>query len=258
MATRLPFPVRRALSRLLGPVRVRIRSGPNAGSRWSMAAAGRHAGGRFEEERVQLLQALVAPGDCFWDVGAHHGYVTLLASRRVGSGGRVFSFEPSPYNFSFLRRHVAWNDLRNVELRNVGLGATRGVVHFGGSGSSQTFRVGGGGERVELTTVADLLEAGVAPPDVVKIDVEGSEGDILEAGAPHLPAHCVAIVSLHGDEARSRSLAALAEQGFHIVESHEVARLSGRDDWGHDPDIVALGPASGFRPDTIRQLPGFA
>jgi precorrin-6B methylase 2 len=35
-------------------------------------------------------------GDTFWDIGANIGSISLLASRIVGSDGRVFSFEPLP------------------------------------------------------------------------------------------------------------------------------------------------------------------
>jgi hypothetical protein len=41
------------------------------------------------------LIADLAPGGSFVDVGANIGYLSLLASRRVGEAGRVFAFEPS-------------------------------------------------------------------------------------------------------------------------------------------------------------------
>ncbi|MEX2610181.1 MAG: FkbM family methyltransferase [Gemmatimonadota bacterium] len=258
MPRKLPLTVRRALAAVLSPFHVRIRSGPNQGARWSLAAAGRHAAGSFEAERMQLLRVLVREGNVFWDVGAHHGYVTLLASGLVGQDGRVYSFEPSGYNHYFLQRHVAMNRLCNVEVRKVGLGARNEVVSFGGGASSQALHVGGGRERVSLTTIPDLLRAGVPAPDVLKVDVEGSEADILEAGAQHLPGHCIAVIALHHREARDRSIAALVAAGFEVIESNKARYWAQHERWGEDPDIVALGQDRRDLADKIRRLPAFS
>src|ERR1700739_4084058 len=43
--------------------------------------------GSFDKAETDFLMRLLQPGMIVFDVGAHHGYYTLLASRRVGDFG---------------------------------------------------------------------------------------------------------------------------------------------------------------------------
>jgi FkbM family methyltransferase len=70
--------------------------------------------GRFEQETTAVFLNLIAGGDVVVDVGAHVGYYTLLAARKVGPEGRVFAFEPHPDNFDLLVKNINSNFYRNV------------------------------------------------------------------------------------------------------------------------------------------------
>src|SRR6185436_3078221 len=60
--------------------------------------------GRFLDTANQaLFESYLGPGDTFIDVGAHIGLHSLHASRLVGAGGRVLSFEPHPRSFGLLQ-----------------------------------------------------------------------------------------------------------------------------------------------------------
>jgi FkbM family methyltransferase len=256
---RLPWSIRRLTSRLLLNVPVKIRAGPLADVRWSLAAAGRHRSGEFEDDRIAVLRQLLAPGHCLWDIGGHHGYVTLVASRIVGATGRVVVFEPSRYNLMFLRRHVRWDARTNVEVHACALSSEDGTARFGGPGSSQTQSLGAGAENVTVRSIPSLLAAGVRPPDVLKIDAEGAEGDILRVGAPLLHDSTALLVSVHSHDACAESVAALRDADFLVVESRNVRERRARADWGKlDPDIVALGPAVRQLADAIRAIPAFS
>src|ERR1043165_1048267 len=61
----------------------------------------------FERGLTQYLLDLLKPGMVFFDVGAHFGYYSLLASRLVGGEGAVHAFEPTPSTFDVLRRNHA-------------------------------------------------------------------------------------------------------------------------------------------------------
>ena len=164
-----------------------IASGVNRGLRWSLSSAGHgYASGRRAARQMSLIAELIRPGDVMWDVGAHHGYVTLCAARRVGAAGEVHAFEPSASNRQALRRHVGWNRLHNVTVHDCALAAEDGEASFGGRGSSKTMSLGRGEERVQVRRADTLLDRGViALPTFVKVDVEGAEEEAI-AGAAEL------------------------------------------------------------------------
>ncbi|MEX2284787.1 MAG: FkbM family methyltransferase [Gemmatimonadota bacterium] len=249
---RLPFGLRRFTSAAIRPLRVQIKHGPNQGCRWSLAAAGRHRAGAFEPERMAVIEAMLSPGDCFWELGAHHGYVTLIASRAVGQHGRVYAFEPSSYNFPFLEKHVRWNRLSNTIPLNLAVSDQDGIGDFGGGGSSQTFHLGGGTETVRVASIGGLLSEGLKSPDMLKIDVEGAEGAVLSAGAMFLGPTSRLIVSLHSMENYRQVTATLRDRGLLILESAGVRELVKRGEWtDDDPDIAAVGPRHG---ELLRRL----
>jgi FkbM family methyltransferase len=241
---RLPLSVRRALAPIVRPISVRIASGPNQGARWSRAIAAIYRPGTFESARVSTILSLLRPGDCFWDLGAHYGYVSLAASRVVGSEGHVYSFEASPYNYGYLKHHMEWNGASNVTPVARGVWREAGWVEFGGTGGSQTFSIGGGRERIQVTSLEAMMASGIRAPDVVKIDVEGAEGAILETGARFLPKSATVIVSIHSADNYALCVGALQREGFSIFLSEDLKTVSERPRWGDDPDLIALGPAS--------------
>jgi len=238
---------------------VRIQAGPNAGARWSLSAAGRHRTGRFEVDRMDAILALLRRGDCVWDIGAHHGYVTLAASSAVGPQGHVYAFEPSGYNYDYLIRHLRWNQRSNASPVNVGVAAAPGWVEFGGSGSSQTFHIGGGSERVEVTSIKQMMDGRFGRPDFVKIDVEGAEGSILDGGARHLPRSAAVVVSIHSRENYKMCVSALKAGGFQVYASEGARRIRHVDEpVTDDPDLIALGEGRRDLESVVRQLPGFS
>lgn len=255
----LPFRLRAVAARLIRPISVGIASGPNAGQRWSLGAAGRHRKGTFEARRMEVVQALAQSGDCFWDVGAHHGYVTLLASRCVGTAGVVYAFEPSLYNLAFLRTHVAWNRLANVQVMPMALSDREGMASFSELGSSQTFHIGAGERTVEVSSLPALLDQGFRTPDVLKLDAEGAEGAVLAACAHRLPPRCRVLASIHSLSNYQTVSTALSSHQFTLIESPGVARLrqSEPGEWPDDPDVLALGPECQDLAESMQSLAYF-
>lgn len=257
---RLPLTLRRLTSRLLRRIPVRVRGGPNRGFRWSLAAAGRGFwSGRFEPERTEAIAEMVRRGDRVWDAGAHQGYVTLLAARRVGEEGAVTALEPSAYNRWYLERHVAWNRLDNVRVVPAALAGEDGRRRFDESGSSVTFRLGEGGGEVPTRSPATLAGAD-GRPTFVKLDIEGGEVEVMEEVAELLPPDGAAVVALHTPEADRLARRTFGERGFTLLPSGRLRRYRERGDgagWPGDPDLVALGPQRGADPDRLRELPFF-
>ena len=63
----------------------------------------------YEPETTEYLRRHLQPGGVFADVGANHGYFTILAAGLVGERGLVFAFEPNPPVYERLDMHVRLN-----------------------------------------------------------------------------------------------------------------------------------------------------
>lgn len=242
VAMRISSFVRRLLDPITERVPVPVIGGVNRGRWWNLASAGGgYATGQRAHEQMSILQQLISPGDVVWDVGAHHGCVTLLASARVQAGGWVYAFEPGKQSVRILRRHVRWNRLPNVTVEERALSSYTGVARFGGGVTSKMHALGAGADEVQVVTGKSLVESGaVRTPNFVKIDVEGAEGAVLEGALSVVPSSAVLVVALHSPEADAHCTRQLREKGFALYPSRalEHARSS---DWRGDPDLLCVG-----------------
>jgi FkbM family methyltransferase len=149
--------------------------------------------GYYEIRETRIAQRWLRPGDVFVDVGANIGWFTVLSGVLVGPTGQVFAFEPSPPIFAHLKHHVELNGLTHVRLENCALGATPGVAVLRGirelnQGTGSIVR--GGNEdgsrgcEVLVTTLDSYCAAnGIERIRMLKIDVEGAEGLVLDGAA---------------------------------------------------------------------------
>jgi len=254
---RISFPnrLKRFTNPVIGPIAVWIVSGVNRGRRWSLASWGSGYGsGRREGLQMAMFRDLIHEGDVVWDVGAHYGFVTLLAAQRVGPGGHVHAFEPSSASRVFLNRHVRWNHLTNVTVQFEAVGGNDGSTSFGGGSTSKQHRLGGGGEDVQVRTVGTLLKSCRAP-SFLKIDVEGAEGGLLTAGCGSLPRTSRLVVAVHSPDVYEECVQALGASGFRLWESRRLQRYRGAAGaWGGDADLIAFGPDYEGYEEDVRAL----
>lgn len=247
--------IKRATDSIFGPVPVRVIGGDNRGIRWSLASAGGGYGtGKRAAPQMAMLSALISPGDIVWDVGAHHGFVTLMASKRVGPHGRVHAFEPGERNRRFFNRHLKWNRVTNVVVHDVALSSYDGEASFGGEGSSRAFALNAGTERVRVRRAETMIASGDAPsPSFLKIDVEGEEANALLGLLPALEPSARMSVACHRRDTFEACDALLAQAGFHLFRSRALsASIAGS--WYGDPDLIAFGPAYAGREADLERL----
>src|ERR1019366_3705525 len=102
--------------------------------------------GLFEPRETRLLRDLLAPGDTFIDVGAHIGWFTTVAARRVGGAGQVVACEPYPSNAVMLKGNLARNDCKNVRVVEAALGSRPGTIILAKAGGDS-----GGGTGLHLS-----------------------------------------------------------------------------------------------------------
>src|ERR1700693_744052 len=63
----------------------------------------------FELSETLFIQKYLQPGMVVLDIGAHHGFYSLMACKATGSTGIVHSFEPAPPERACVRRNLRLN-----------------------------------------------------------------------------------------------------------------------------------------------------
>ncbi len=217
--------VARFVSGRLMPRRAyRVRRGPLKGARFILGSLSGEGGGasvyvgEMEPEQTAAMAWAIKAGGVFFDIGANVGYYTILASRLVGSGGKVVAFEPLPRNIEFLRQHIDLNAAANVTLKPFAVSEKKGIVRFALGPDSAMGHIGDEGElEVATTTIDDIVSELDITPDVMKIDVEGAEREVfLGAASMFETAKPVIFLSTHSDELRGWCLEHLRGLGYKI------------------------------------------
>jgi FkbM family methyltransferase len=159
----------------------------------------------YEPATTDYLLRTLRPGHVFVDIGANHGYFTLIASAIVGHSGRVIAFEPNPNVFVQLVAHVNANhfddrtDLLEQALSNrardrVTLYVSECRTNSGLSTlvpDAERFAVGSVSHENTVEVRVDTFDrwlsaSGLERVDVVKIDTEGCEDLVVEGMAASL------------------------------------------------------------------------
>jgi len=188
------------------------------------------------------------PGDCFFDVGAHQGWMSMVAARRTGRSGRVVAFEPSPPLVEFLSYHKRVNRLSQLDIvpkavtNNDGAGVPFCLVGDGndfmnsllGTNAPQDSPRGKSTIEIETITLDTFSRQSGLIPRLIKIDTEGAELWVCE-GAKHLLAHHhpALIIATHPlwlpEGQKIEDLFKLLNDfGYRIVDS-DISKYNGAD-----------------------------
>jgi FkbM family methyltransferase len=202
----------------------------------------------YDEIFVQQEYAFetTAPRPRIIDAGANIGMTTLFF-KMICPGARIDAYEPAPASFRILERNIGANRLTDVRLHNVALAGhagrtalfTRPGEHTSLIASTRPQRGGSERTEVETVTLSSQIEDEV---DLLKMDVEGSEMEILEevAASGKMALIREILVEYHhnigGERGLSPFLALLEGQGFGYRLKAAPRRL--RDSHGGDQDVL--------------------
>jgi FkbM family methyltransferase len=146
--------------------------------------------GDFEYQEVQFLNSFLKPNDVFIDIGANIGYFSIIASKRVASNGKVYSFEPTDKTYERLRQSLILNNCNNVHTYQVALSdkceqrefttSTDGFDAYNSLGSPS--QGASFSKDIVQTQTFDFFqkEHNIPTPTLIKIDVEGWEIPVIE------------------------------------------------------------------------------
>src|SRR5882724_5555052 len=184
----------------------------------------------------KFLLGLDWEGRTVYDVGGYEGVFTLFFSKSAGPAGRVFTFEPNPANCRRIQENILLNDLDNVRLLPLGLGAGKGkskLVFWPDEPARGTIN-GDYQKSLQQQKKSDSIEIEIdsldnqiflnrlPPPDFVKIDVEAAELEALAGMGETLTTHRPRLfIEVHSGVDVKRFVEGLIEKNYHLhhVES---------------------------------------
>ncbi len=172
--------------------------------------------GRYEPEKFAALQACLAKGATFLDIGGNKGDFALFAATLVGPDGRVICFEPHPDNAAWIRKSVDMNGFEHLAVEELALAdrnseATLNIGGKSGQHSLETRKSDRGSLTVRTMTLDHYVETeGLERVHAIKIDVEGAE-DLVVAGASRTLARDRPVVFLDVHDIGKQRLDALTK-----------------------------------------------
>ena len=148
--------------------------------------------GVYECTTLAFILEHLPPHGVFIDIGANIGAISLPIAR-LRPDSKVFAIEADPEIFTFLRRNIELNSIRNVTSVQALIGnESRDEVHFNvatqdkfGMGSIGTVTGDVSIQLPQMTLDQIAQGLGLDSADIIKLDIEGSEYFAL-AGAQRI------------------------------------------------------------------------
>ena len=178
----------------------------------------------YEPDLRDAIYRLCPKDAVVMDIGANIGAHALHFAKAVGSGGKVYAFEPTDFAFRKLLRNVSLNPSLNLVPVQVALAnRTRPAqeIHFRSS-----WRLDG--KHVESATVVDFqtldgwcAQNGISSVDVIKLDVDGNEVSVLQGATQLLDScHPILLIEAWGmNSAEERDpITLLSKRGYHFYD----------------------------------------
>lgn len=139
--------------------------------------------GVYEQGTTEYIRETLKPGDCFVDVGANIGYLSLVAAAAVTNTGEVHAFEPVASTFKLLDRNKALNNFDQLFTYGFALGnSTENVTIYpeeeNRGGASIIEKRSSNGQDIQVKRLDDLVLS--KKINMLKVDVEGFEWEVLK------------------------------------------------------------------------------
>ena len=186
------------------------------------------------------LTEQLKPGHVFFDVGAHHGWVSMWTLPLVGKEGKVFSFEPSPANLSVLEWHRTSNKFSQWEIVPKAVSDVESEEEFflvdTGDSPMNSLTTGAPGtpfmngrdiRKISIPTISldTFCSENNLKPNLVKIDVEGAELLVLRGASKLLNQSCpIIILAVHpywlpAGQSSQQIFELLTKHGYTVYDS---------------------------------------
>lgn len=180
--------------------------------------------GCLEPNEMAFLDHFLKPGMKVIDIGANEGCYSVFCGAKVGKNGKVWAFEPSPREFAVLKANADQNPHLNISCFPIALGNKNGTeklriaegVHSGQNTLGEfSYSINElDCAVVSLRRLDDLFfEYKPDRIDLIKIDVEGAEGLVLEGARRTLETYRPVVLL----EVLEKGLAALGYTPIRVI-----------------------------------------
>lgn len=143
----------------------------------------------YEKDNILFLKENCKQNMTIFDIGAHLGLMSIIASQITNRKSKIYSFEPTPNTFKVLERVIKINNCSgNVFAINQAITKENTIIDFylsNNEGSNSNSLVSKNHQtrkpiKINATSL-DLFvkENMIDNVDLIKIDAEGSEYDVL-------------------------------------------------------------------------------
>lgn len=133
----------------------------------------------FEKKEFDLFSNVIKEGDVVVDCGSYIGFYSLEASTKVGKTGKVYAFEPHPKNFEITKKNIELNNFTNTICENKAVSNHTGKSFLSEAEINTEHHLADKGIEVHTIKLDDYFKNLGYKVDVLKIDVEGTEMDVL-------------------------------------------------------------------------------
>jgi FkbM family methyltransferase len=239
-----------------------VMSGHLKGYLWTTQSSYEYLTGEYEDpDVIQTFISWCKPSSVLYDLGGNVGFYALLANRFI-TEGKIYSFEPVPYNRAVFERHLALNKKHilhdNIRILPFAISDHEKLEEFSNDQkhldgntyikSSSVFIHAAEKIPVACYSIDELVMQGFEAPGILKIDVEGAELDVLNGALKTLnkyrPNILLATHDCHLPGVKDSCVRLLQELGYSVRHTGRYNKqLPGLD------DFIAVHSGKSFIPE---------
>lgn len=194
------------------------------------------------------LSRMVRPGDRVLEIGCHHGFYTMLLAQLVGAEGWVLALDALGRNVMIAQAQAGLNELgQRCRILHRAGAAQKGMLRMEAPDGSNA-RAGACSSQAAFEVQAvtgDELDQTCGPFDVLKLDVEGFEGQVLQGCQQLLQRRVRIALELH-----------LALLGRHDCSPQDVFETIGVENYHGEMFAGNMTAPEPFDPDRLPESHG--